>query len=209
MMQLHLEERTRLLEQLSDWLLHTNAKVAWRNVFLGGDSGQVEFGHKNATVLCAERPADWTPENAEALLLGSGAHFQPLTDGELLMVFDSPAAALRAALEILRSTRATSLRMAMATGRFTYADVRYDNRLQRLYYGEDLTRARRMILTCVPGTLHLCPDAYRAVQRLVAQEVPEALVATEFLRGEVVNASITLPPSDNAYLSSFAGLGLV
>jgi hypothetical protein len=205
----HLEERELILEQLSNWLLHTGALPVWRGVFLAEGRRQVLFAQETITALFSQYPLDWTTERARAFSMNAGGRLSPMAAGELFVAFDSPAAALRAALELQREERARPLRMGIASGRFACADVRYGSKTHRVYYGDEVDRIRAMVQSCVPGTLQLCPDTYRAVQRVVSMEVPQTLVTTELVGAEVVAASITLPPPDNAYLSSFAGLGLV
>lgn len=65
-MQSNPDERPAMLEQLSDWLLHGRNDLMWRELFVAKNHGGIAFGRQIATLLCADCPATWILEDAEA-----------------------------------------------------------------------------------------------------------------------------------------------
>lgn len=208
-MQSNLDGRPAMLEQLSDWLLHGRDQIMWRELFIAQNHGGIAFGRQTATLLCADCPATWTPEDVEAHCVTAGGHSQPSRPGDLLSFFDTPVAALQVALELQRTHRTHPLRLSMATACFTYAEVHGTSGVSRIYFGSSVARQERSILSCVPGTLLLCAESYRALHQVLPAKVPDGVIATELIDDVVTLASVTLPPPRSAHLSTFAGLGLV
>ena len=203
----NLDDRTLLLEQLSDWLLQSRDQTMWRNLFFAETRDDVAIGSKATTLLCADCPDSWAPEDAELFCLGVGGRFQRPCTADLLFFFDTPEVALQVALELQRGHRTHPIRVSMATACFTYAELLHGTHSMRLFFGDAVARTERLILSVVPGTLQLCAESYRALHRVLPAEVPEGVIATELLDDVVTLASITLPPLQNSHLSTFAGLG--
>ena len=207
-MQAKSDARTLMLEQLSDWLLQRREQLLWRELFLANRSEMVSFGEQAVTLVAADCPLEWGGEHAEFFASRFGGHAQATAEAELLMVFERPGAALRAALALQRTSDAQPLRVAMTTGARSFATVPRAGSTRRVYFGPAVEHAERLVADAARGTLLLCADSYGALQHRLAVEAPEAVIATELIGEQVTSASVILPPPQASQLSTFAGLGL-
>jgi hypothetical protein len=204
----NIDERSILLAQLTDWLLQARDARLWHEVLFGACRDAIELGRHPGTVLRTDRPRHWAPEDAERFAADAGGRTQAVEGSELLFIFETPATALRAALQLQRDHRTHRLRTAMVTGHFAYALIPDGGRARRIYFGDELVCTERAIRASAAGTLQMCARSYSAVCGMFATEAPDAVITTELIGDEVLVATILLPPSHKSQLSTFAGLGI-
>ena len=196
-----------LLEVLSDRLLTDFPHEVWRRAFFDAAPAQARFAREEVTFLCTDPlEPEWSIRAATALARRHGGRLEH--DGAwTTLAFPDPQQALEVALLLQRGS-ARRLRCALVTSECTVASYEIDGTLHSLSLGCEHVVSQGRAERVPPGTIHLCAQTYLRLGDRIDLHTRSALVATELQDDVVTSAAITLPPSRQAALSTFAGLGL-
>lgn len=121
--------------------------------------------------------------------------------------FLNPRSALRMALAVLQMGPETRFRIGIATGLHTLASFTADGRHWSLVVGPEAQQAMQMAHSAVEGTVAMAAETCRVLGAELDEEVGAGLISLEFDGEDVSQATVTLPPRPNDYMSTFAGLG--
>ena len=201
------ENDAALMEVLSERLLTEFPHEVWRRAFFDAAPAQARFAREEVTFVCSD-PLDpeWSTAAAAALARRYGGRLEH--DGAwTTLAFPDPQQALEVALHLQRGT-SRRLRCALLTSECTVASYDIDGTVHSLSLGCEHVVAQARAERVPPGTIHLCAQTYLRLGDRIDAHTRCALVATELQDDVVTSAAITLPPSRQAALSTFAGLGL-
>jgi hypothetical protein len=207
MLTMQASEHASLLETLSDRLLSDFPLEFWRKVFLGPGYERIRFERETVTFLCTDMlDPEWTPEEIGMLAARYGGRVERC-DQRTVLAFPQARKALELAL-LLQRTCAVSLPIALLTANCTMAVFELDGKPHRLATGNEVRQAETWAERTTPGSIHISAQTYRCLGPANDWQPRAALIATELQGEEVTSAAITLAPSRNAAMSTFAGLGL-
>lgn len=202
--------RALMLEALSQRMLRHCDVELWRQLFLGPAYASIRFEVAQRTVLAADAPlASFSGDESAMLAARFGAEVEPSGEVDLLLSFQQPSAALRAAMVLQRLASRRRVRAALSTALCTIACYEMDGVAHRMIVGSEIERAADAIAQAAPGTIVISAETYAFIGDRISEQVPDGLVLTELEHDHTVRqASITLAPPASAALSTFAGLGL-
>lgn len=198
-----------MLEALSDQLLRWGMTDTWRNVFLARHTEGVLFLQRRFTILCSDAPSGAADDVVIGMLARrhSGC-VQPARRLDVALSFEDSAGALRTAVTLQHLAKGTKVRCAITSGVYTAALVLVANERRPLLLDGAVDHAEHDALATPLGSIHVCPHTYELLQKQIGTEVSTAMVMREMHGDEPGAATVTLPPTACADLSTFAGLGL-
>ncbi|MGV3572613.1 MAG: hypothetical protein ACO1PB_18610 [Ramlibacter sp.] len=197
-----------LMKALSEHLLRHASVSVWRKVFLDGEAG-IRFERRVQTLLYADAlRRGWERSEVDMLARQFDGGVQTCSDGGVLLSFDHPLTALRAALLLQKVGAETGVSAGLTTGQCTVAHFQLDGVPCALVLPPEATRAEERARSAPPATVVVGAETYQLLAHCIADEVQGGLVATEYEGDRVTQVSITLAPHVTAELSTFAGFGM-
>jgi len=207
------EDPTQLVDALSQRVLRHLSASAWRSLFLRPVEEVTQTTPVYGTLLCAaaQVPA-WTPNAAaqrdlEFLARSHGGDLDPFPAACGLVRFDDPKAALAMAVELQQAASEVRYQVGIATGECILATLQLEGAPLPVLVGGVVERVEALTRQATAGSIRLAPESFALLQDDVAR-ITGCMVATEY-EGDAAGAtSLMLAPRSNAFLSTFAGLGL-
>ena len=201
-------DHAALLEALSQRVLRQWHVDAWRQLFLGPAYAGIRMETQQLTLLATDSPLPKLDRSERELLAQRlGGHPEAAHGADLVLSFQRPTAALRAALVVQRLSPQRKVRTALVSHACTVACFELDGQSQRLVIGAEMERVESAVTQVAPGTIFVSPETYALVEDRLGDHVRDALIATELDDHMVTQASITLAPQRSEWVSTFAGLG--
>ena len=198
-----------LIDALSQRMMRHGDMEAWRALFLGPRYDSIRFETLQLSMVSADAPQDGiTDDERLALALRFDGMMQPSRKVDLILCFQDPAMALKAAMALQRLGGSRKVRTALTTSACNVAFFRGEQGDECLVIGAGIEDAEQALAAAPHGTLSVCGRTYGLLEEGLGQHVQNALVMTEHDEDMVTGASITLAPTQSAALSTFAGLGL-
>ena len=160
------QERALLLEALSDKVLHQLPPAIWKGLFLGEERGSIRFEQRHLTLVHAELvgadPASAVlfHRSVQALNSCHNGRLDPYQDNAALVTFENPAAAVRMAIALQRSTAHGGLCIGVVSGVCTLAYFRVQGRLWCTPLGDQPERAAAVAATASGGGIVISPETY-------------------------------------------------
>ena len=207
------EDPTHLLDALSQRVLRHLSVTAWRKLFLRPAHEVMHFSPVTGTLLCAaaQTPA-WAPQagavrDLEFLARSHGGELDPCPQASALVRFATAQDALAMAIELQQMTGEVRYQVGLATGECTLVTLLLDGTPLPVLVGGVVDRVEAVTLQASCGCIRMAPETFAEVHDAVAL-IPGCMVATEFEGEDITATSLTLAPRANAFLSTFAGLGM-
>ncbi|QJW84026.1 hypothetical protein HK414_09095 [Ramlibacter terrae] len=150
----------------------------------------------------------WQLAEVELLAQQFDGRTQACSGGGVLLSFDHPLVALRAALLLQKIGADTGVSAGLTTGQCTVAHFKVDGKACSLVLPPEATRAEERARRAPPATVVIGPETHDLLAHCPADEVEGGLVTTECEGDRVTQVSITLAPHVTADLSTFAGPGM-
>lgn len=207
------EDPSLLLDALSQRVLRHLSASAWRKLFLRPVSEVMNFTTVQATVVSVSALAPaWSASTGaqrdlEFLARSHGGELDPCPGGDALVSFDDPHAALAMAIELQQAVSEVRYQVGIATGECMLATLQLEGTPLPVLVGGAVDRAETLARHATAGSIRLAPDTFAQVQDAVVR-IAGCMVMTEYDGDEPGATSLTLAPRSNAFLSTFAGLGL-
>jgi hypothetical protein len=207
------DEKTRLVDELSTLVQRHFPDSIWRAVLRGG-GGSAAFGSTQRTLVAVECPQqgpfrrDAVLSTLQRLARKHGGLVDPCADQFALVSFREAPAALRLAVELQRLVPRARLRMGLGDGRCRMALCKAEGSEFLVLLGEARERMQSLAENAAPGTLQFTPQAYAPLRDLITSDLGSCLVLEAYDGEQLTEVSLTLPPDATADVSTFAGLGL-
>lgn len=207
------ENPNPLLDALSRRVLRHLPAAAWRDLLLRPQQEVMQFRPLRGTLLCAAaQVSSWSSgasaqHHLEFLARSHGGELDPCPQSCALVHFEDADAALAMAIELQRLGGELRYQVGIASGECTQALLQIEGATLPVLVGALVDQVEEVTRQATPGSIRLAPDAYRELEPAV-QGIAGCMVATEYEDDRVAAASLTLAPRANAFLSTFAGLGL-
>ena len=207
------EDPSPMLDALSQRVLRHLSATAWRKLFLRPVHEVMQFATVQGTLLSAAAlvPA-WSAgagaqRDLEFLARSHGGELDACPQGSVLVSFDDPHDALAMAIELQQTTSDVRYQVGIATGECTLATLQLEGTPLPVLVGGAVDQVEMLTRQATAGSIRIAPDTFELVQDALAR-IAGCMVATEY-EGDALGAtSLTLAPRSNAFLSTFAGLGL-
>jgi hypothetical protein len=207
------EDPSLLLDALSQRVLRHLSVSAWRNLFLRPVEEVMQFSPLTGTLLCAaaQVPA-WAPSagavrDLEFLAHSHGGELDPCPQASALVRFETAQDALAMAIELQQMTAEVRYQVGLATGECTLVTLMLEGNPLPVLVGGVVDRVEAVTRQATSGSIRLAPETFAQLQDAIAR-IPGCMVATEYQGEEITATSLTLAPRANAFLSTFAGLGM-
>lgn len=207
------DDPASLLDALSQRVLRHLPASAWRKVFLRPVHESMRFTGVHGTLLCAaaQVPA-WSAgvgahRDLEFLARSHGGELDPCPQACALVSFDDAHHALAMAVELQQMAGDVRYQVGIASGDCTLATLQLEGASLPILVGGVVDEVEAVTQQATPGGIRLAPSAFAQLQDALGRIVG-CMVATEYEDERVAAASLTLAPRSNAFLSTFAGLGL-
>jgi hypothetical protein len=207
------EDPSLLLDSLSQRVLRHLSASAWRKVFLRPMAETMQFTTVQGTFLSATAmvpgagDVDGAQRDLEFLALAHGGAVDSCPQGSALVSFDDPHDALAMAIELQQMAGGIRYQVGIATGECTLATLLIEGTPLPVLVGGAVDRVEILAGHATAGGIRLAPETFAQVQDAVVR-IPGCMVMTEYEGDEAGATSLTLAPRSNAFLSTFAGLGL-
>lgn len=207
------EDPAPLIDALSQRVLRHLPASAWRKLFLRPLREVMQFSPVQGTFLCAAAVAPvWSngavaQRDLEFLARTHGGELDPCPQASALIRFADPEAALAMAIELQQGAGDVRYQVGIAGGECTLATLLLEGTSLPVLVGGTVDRAEAVARQATPGSIRLSPETFAQVEPALAR-VAGCMVATEYDGDTVTATSLTLAPRANAFLSTFAGLGL-
>ena len=202
-----------LVDALSQRVLRHLPASTWRKLFLRPMREVMQFTPVQGTFLCAAAltPA-WSngalaQRDLEFLARTHGGEIDPCPQASALVRFADAQAALAMAIELQQGASDVRYQVGISTGECTLATLLLEGTPLPVLVGGAVDRAEGVARQATPGSIRLAPDTFEQVEVALAG-IAGCMVATEYHGDELTATSLTLAPRANAFLSTFAGLGL-
>jgi hypothetical protein len=207
------EDPTLLLDALSQRVLRHLSVSAWRKLFLRPPNEVMQLSPVTGTLLCAasQLPA-WAPgvaavRDLEFLARSHGGELDPCPQASALVRFAAAEDALAMAIELQQMTAEVRYQVGLASGECTLVTLMLDGTPLPVLVGGVVDRVEAVTRQATSGSIRLSPETFALVHDAVAG-IPGCMVATEYQGEDITATSLTLAPRANAFLSTFAGLGM-
>lgn len=202
-------ENSPLLAALSEHLLRNAGAAVWRKVFLRSGNPAIRFERRVLTLLYANALGPgWGVSEVEFLAQRFEGWGELCSGDDVLLSFEHPLQALRAALLLQKLGADTGVGAGLTTGLCTIAHFELDGEACRMVLPPEATRPEASARRAPPGTVVIGAETYELLAHCLVDEVRDGLIATECEADRVTQVSITLAPHSGADLSTFAGLGM-
>jgi hypothetical protein len=200
------EDPSLLLDALSQRVLRHLSVSAWRNLFLRPVEEVMQFSPLTGTLLCAaaQVPA-WAPSagavrDLEFLAHSHGGELDPCPQASALVRFETAQDALAMAIELQQMTAEVRYQVTLVT-------LMLEGNPLPVLVGGVVDRVEAVTRQATSGSIRLAPETFAQLQEAIAR-IPGCMVATEYQGEDITATSLTLAPRANAFLSTFAGLGM-
>ena len=207
------EDPSPLVDALSQRILRHLSATAWRKLFLRPLNEVMQVADVHGTLLSAAAlvPA-WSAgtgaqRDLEFLARSHGGELDPCPTGSALVSFDDPHDALAMAIELQQMASEVRYQVGLATGQCTLATLQLEGMALPLLVGGAVDQVDVLTRQASAGTIRIAPATFELVQDAVVR-IGGCMVATEYDGDAPGATSLTLAPRANAFLSTFAGLGL-
>ena len=207
------EDPSPLLDALSQRVLRHLPAAAWRKLFLRPQDEAMQFASVHGTFLCAAAlvPA-WSAgtsaqRDLEMLAHAHGGELDPCPQASALVRFDDPQQALAMAIELQKTASEVRYQVGIASGDCTLATLDLEGMPLPVLVGGAVDRVEAVTRQATVGSIRLSPETFAQVHDAVVR-IDGCMVATEYEGDEITATSLNLAPRSNAFLSTFAGLGL-
>ncbi|MBC5782839.1 hypothetical protein H8N03_07760 [Ramlibacter sp. USB13] len=205
------EDPSFLLDALSQRMLRHLPASAWRKVFLKPVDEVMHFTTVHGTFLAAAAPGPaWTgaaQRDLEFLARSHGGEIDPCPHDAALVSFDDPHHALAMAIELQQAVGEVRWQVGIATGECTLATLQMEGTSLPVLVGGAVDRVETLTRHATAGSIRLAPETFELLHDAVVR-IAGCMVMTEYDGDEPGVTSLTLAPRSNAFLSTFAGLGL-
>lgn len=202
-----------LVDALSQRVLRHLPASAWRKLFLRPMREVMQLTPVQGTLLCAaaHTPA-WSNgagalRDLEFLARTHGGEIDPCPQASALVRFADADAALAMAIELQQGAGDVRYQVGIATGECTLATLLLEGTPLPVLVGGAVDRVEGVTRQATPGSIRIAPETFAQVEASLAR-VAGCMVATEYDGDAITATSVTLAPRANAFLSTFAGLGL-
>lgn len=207
------EDPSPVLDALSQRVLRHLSATAWRKLFLRPVHEVMHFASVHGTLLSAAAlvPA-WSAgtgaqRDLEFLARSHGGELDPCPQGSALVSFADPHHALAMAIELQQMTSDVRWQVGLATGECTLATLQLEATSLPVLVGGVVDQADTLTRQATAGSIRIAPATYELLQDAIVR-IAGCMVATEYEGDDLGATSLTLAPRSNAFLSTFAGLGL-
>ena len=207
------EDPSLLLDALSQRVVRHLSATTWRKLFLRPVHEVVQFASVQGTFLCAAAlvPA-WNAgtgaqRDLEFLARSHGGELDPCPQASALVRFADPIDALAMAIELQQTASEVRYQVGIASGECTLATLQLEGMPLPVLVGGAVDRVEAVTRQATVGSVRLAPEAFELLQDAVVR-IAGCMVATEYEGDEITATSLNLAPRSNAFLSTFAGLGL-
>lgn len=207
------EDPGPLLDALSQRILRHLPAAAWRKLFLRPVHEAMQFTTAQGTFLAAAAQVPVWSAGAGAqrdLAFLAHAHrgeLDPCPQGCALVRFDDPNDALAMAIELQQTAGEVRYQIGITTGECTLASLQLEGTLLPVFVGGAVDQVEALTDQATAGSIRIAPGAFALLQDAVVR-IAGCMVATEYDGDAPGASSLTLAPRSNAFLSTFAGLGL-
>lgn len=207
------EELSPLVDALSQRVLRHLSATAWRKLFLRPVHEMMHLATVNGTFLSAAAlvPA-WSSgagaqRDLEFLARSHGGELDPCPQASALVSFVDPHDALAMAIELQQMAGEVRYQVGVATGECTLAMLQLEGTTLPVLVGGAVDQAELLTRQASAGTIRMAPQTCELVQDAMLR-IAGGMVATEYDGDALGATSLTMAPRANAFLSTFAGLGL-
>ena len=207
------EDPSQIIDALSQRILRHLPATAWRKLFLRPVHEAMQFATVQGTLLAAaaQVPA-WSvgtgaQRDLEFLARSHGGELDPCPQGCALVSFDDPHHALAMAIELQQTAGDVRYQVGIATGECTLATLQLEGTPLPVLVGGVVDQVEALTRQATAGSIRIAPATFEQLQDAV-QRIAGCMVATEYEGDALGASSLTLAPRSNAFLSTFAGLGL-
>jgi len=207
------EDPSLMLDALSQRVLRHLSAASWRKLFLRPVHEAMHFASVQGTFLCAAAlvPA-WSAgtgaqRDLEFLARSHGGELDPCPQASALVRFEDPHKALAMAIELQQSASEVRYQVGIAGGDCTLATLHIEGTPLPVLVGGAVDRVEEVTRHATVGSVRLAPETFAQVQDAVVR-IGGCMVATEYDGDAITATSLNLAPRSNAFLSTFAGLGL-
>ena len=207
------EDPSHLLDALSQRVLRHLSASAWRKLFLRPVAEVMQFATVEGTFLSASALAPaWgaghgAQRDLEFLARSHGGELDPCPAGAVLVSFDDPHEALAMALELQQASGEVRYQVGIASGECMLATLQLEGTPLPVLVGGAIDRVDALTRHATAGSIRIAPETFDLLHDAV-QRIAGCMVMTEYDGDEAGATSLTLAPRSNAFLSTFAGLGL-
>jgi class 3 adenylate cyclase len=202
-----------LMDALSQRVVRHLPPSACRQLFLSPGAEALQFTTVRGTLLCAaaQVPA-WTAapvslRDLEFLARAHGGELDPCPQASALVSFDDPHDALAMAIALQQLGGEVRYQVGIASGECTLANLQVEGIAVPVLVGGVVDQVEAVTGQAAPGSIRIAPETWREVEEALSR-ITGCMVATEYDGEQLAAASLTLAPRANAFLSTFAGLGL-
>jgi hypothetical protein len=166
------------MKAFSRHLLRHALAATWHKVMLHGEGG-IRFERRVQTLLHVDAPKrGWNAQRVQEVVRQFGGWAEPCALGSVLLSFDHPLTALRAALLLQRAAAASGVSAGLTTGECTIAHFMLDGRACRMVLPPQARHAEERARRAPPATILVGPETYELVADFLADEVPGGVVAS-------------------------------
>ena len=207
------EDPSLLLDALSQRVLRHLSVSAWRKLFLRPAHEVMQFSPLTGTFLCAAAQVpSWAPQagavrDLEFLARSHHGELDPCPQASALVRFATAQDALAMAIELQQMPAEVRYQVGLATGECTLVTLMLDGTPLPVLVGGVVDRVEAVTRQATSGSIRLAPETFAQVHDAVAC-IPGCMVATEYEGADITATSLMLAPRANAFLSTFAGLGM-
>lgn len=204
------DDPSLLLDALSQRVLRHLSASTWRKLFLRPVAEVMQFATVQGTFLSAsaQGPAGHGDQrHLEFLARAHGGELDPCPEGAVLVSFDDPHDALAMAIELQHAAGEVRYQVGIATGDCVLATLQMEGTPLPVLVGGAIDRVDALTRHATAGSIRIAPETFELLHDAV-QRITGCMVMTEYDGDEPGATSLTLAPKSNAFLSTFAGLGL-
>ena len=203
------DDPSPLLDALSQRVLRHLSATAWRKLLLRPPQETMQFAPVQGTVLSVAAPerSAGAQRELEFLARTHGGQLDPCPQAALLVRFDDALDALAMAVELQQTPSEVRHQVGIATGECTLATLQLEGMSLPVLVGGMVDQVETLTRQATAGSIRLAPGTYGLLEDAVVR-IGGCMVATEFDGDAPGATSLTLAPRCNAFLSTFAGLGL-
>jgi len=212
-------QRARRVEALSEKLARQLSAEDWAALFATPEVDAIRFEEKVQTVLYAGATdmATWNPADRdrfsaeiEWLATRHCGTVDRFLDSAALVFFDDPAACVKMAMDLQRSTSDLQLQIGVHTGISDIGTFRSRHELCCSLIGPEIGLAAQVAATAATGSIAISPETYALVKDDIHSSDAGCLLTEEFHDSDLAQVCLTPTPAKGGpAVSTFAGLGLI
>lgn len=180
--------RQRKLNTLGERLARHLSAQAWHQLFNGAGAATIAFESCELTLLVVDAAAlqaspaerDAFIEELDAQALAHGGSVDHYARGPMVLFFDEPRDALRAALGLQRDAGGRRIQLGLHHGACDVARFRGLGAWERTLLGDEAALARRATAGGQPGFIVLSPKAYGPLRDDIHDHAGHAVLTEKF-----------------------------